>query len=370
MLPKTHPISEKSKGPSASTDTTNRSFFGTRRNAVAAVFLLGLVTHSLYSTSSYSSMLTNVPSAASQKNQMNKTTMATAFLAMEQHLDTEIIAQDTAPKRMKHHNATDSFANKTAPKRMFLLQHSLGKSEPTKKAVGDHEPIRKPVEALASCNNTTVIITSNFIPISPSLAMINKTIQSLHHLQGLCPTSPLIITVDGISIGLRRKHNNTDERLAQYVQALKETYNQDRYTILASNRSIDLTNNVQNAMKHVETEFVYVLQHDMPFVQDINHAAILKTMDEYPDVLRLVRFNLKSNVRRNVETANTCYNEATPVNAINGINLIKTWIWSDNNHLTRKSYYEEMFKLFQERLGRNPRFMEWYMRGAGQTNCS
>jgi hypothetical protein len=45
-------------------------------------------------------------------------------------------------------------------------------------------------------NNTTIIITSNFIPISPSLAMINKTIQSLHHLQGMCPTSPLIITVD------------------------------------------------------------------------------------------------------------------------------------------------------------------------------
>jgi hypothetical protein len=228
---------------------------------------------------------------------------------------------------------------------------------------------KKSFDARASCNDTTVIITSNFIPISPSLAMINKTIQSLHHLQGLCPTSPLIISVDGMNRKLRSKHNNADERLAQYVQALKETYNQDYHTILASNQSIFLTNCVQRAMEKVKTEFVYIIQHDMPFVQDIDHTAILKTMDEYPDVLRLVRFNLRDNIKRGNE-GGTCYNETTPVDAINGINLIKTWIWSDNNHLTRKSYYEELFKLFQERRGYNPNFMEWQMRGEGWQNCT
>jgi hypothetical protein len=323
MLPKTHPIStDEAKGPSATTDATNRgSFFGTYRNIVVMVFLLGLVANSLVSNT-YSRMLAYVPDSTSQKNQMSRSVMATAI---EQTYDAESIAKETIPK--------------------------------------------KSFDARASCNDTTVIITSNFIPISPSLAMINKTIQSLHHLQGLCPTSPLIITVDGMHPRLRSKHNNTDERLAQYVQALKEAYNQDHHTILASNRTIDLTNCVQKAIKQVKTEFVYIIQHDMPFVQDINHAAIVKTMDEYPDVLRLVRFNLRSNEKRNIEDG-TCYNETTPVDAINGINLIKTWIWSDNNHLTRKSYYEEMFRLFQEKLGHNPRFMEWYMRGAGEKNCS
>jgi hypothetical protein len=56
----------------------------------------------------------------------------------------------------------------------------------------------------------------------------------------------------------------------------------------------------------------------------------------------------------------------------NGINFIKTWIWSDNNHLTRKSYYDEMFKLFHDKRGRgnNPRFMEWFMRDEGERNCT
>jgi hypothetical protein len=189
MLPKkTHPISAEEhtakEPPSTSTDTKNRLFFGTRRNVIVMVFLLGLVTKSLVSNT-YSRMLAYVPDYS----------IIMATTAMEQSYDTESIAKEIIPN--------------------------------------------KAVEALA-CNDTTVIITSNFIPIAPSLAMINKTIQSLKHLRGLCPTSPLIITVDGMSPRLRRKNKNADERLAQYVQALKETYNQDHHSISASNRSIDL----------------------------------------------------------------------------------------------------------------------------------
>jgi hypothetical protein len=93
------------------------------------------------------------------------------------------------------------------------------------------------------------------------------------------------------------------------------------------------------------------------------------TMDEYHDVPGIVRFNLRDITRRNMEGANTCYNETTPVDATNGINLIKTWIWSDNNHLTRKSCYEEKFVMYKEKLGHNPLRMEWFMRGVGEKNC-
>jgi hypothetical protein len=256
----------------------------------------------------------------------------------------------------------------TSNRTLSLLDYSPMQIQ---RSLSDRELTEKAVEALACANDTTVIISSNFIPISPSLAMINRTIQSLNNLRGLCPTSPLIITVDGLNRRTRRKHKDADVRLAQYIQALKETYNQDHHTILASKESIELTNNIQHAMYRVKTEFVYIIQHDMPFVQEVNHTALLKTLDEYPDVLRLVRFNLRPNEMREEEKG-TCYNESTPVDAINGINLIKTWIWSDNNHLTRKSYYDEMFKLFHDKRGRgnNPRFMEWYMRAEGERNCT
>jgi hypothetical protein len=231
MPPKTQPMSEESKGPSASTDTKNRTVFDTRKNLIVMVFLFALVANSIVSNI-YSSMLNYAPDSTSPQKEMTESIMA--LERMKQFDDANITAKETVPKKV--------------------------------------------VEALTCTDNTTVIITSNFIPISPSLAMMKRTIQSLHHLRGLCPTSPLIITVDGVDPRLRSKHNNTDERHAQYIQALKDTYNQDHHTIVASNRSVYLTQCVRNAINQVKTEFVYVIQHDMPFVQDINHAAILKTM--------------------------------------------------------------------------------------------
>jgi hypothetical protein len=62
MLPKTQPISEETKGPFGSTDTTNRTFFGfgARRNIVVIVVLLGLVANSLVSNT-YSGCLHMFP---------------------------------------------------------------------------------------------------------------------------------------------------------------------------------------------------------------------------------------------------------------------------------------------------------------------
>jgi hypothetical protein len=98
---------------------------------------------------------------------------------------------------MEQPNDTQINANETAPGRMSLVQHSLG----------DHKPTKKAVEALA-CNDTTVIVTTNVIPSSPSLAMISKVTQSLSHLRSFCPKSQLIIAVDGMREKFRPQHNN------------------------------------------------------------------------------------------------------------------------------------------------------------------
>ena len=162
------------------------------------------------------------------------------------------------------------------------------------------------------CSETTVIITSSFVPISPSLRIINQTIESLKHLHGLCPTSPVIITVDGLNPEiLKRGKRIKKRRMEKYIKALRNTYTEDYHTILVNDRSLMITGNVKSAMDIVQTEFVYVLQHDLPFIRDINHTAIIKTMREYPHDLRLVRFNRRPNMGL-IErmTNNTCYNRA------------------------------------------------------------
>jgi hypothetical protein len=77
MLPETLTIAEATKGPSISTDTTNRTLGTLRKNVVVVVVLLGLVTNSLVSDS-YSRMLAYVPESQSITKTAPNTTVSIA----------------------------------------------------------------------------------------------------------------------------------------------------------------------------------------------------------------------------------------------------------------------------------------------------
>ena len=138
---------------------------------------------------------------------------------------------------------------------------------------------------------TSIIITSNLIPSHPSIAMINETISSLHFLGGLSPTAPLIITVDGLEATAT---NDDHKRLREYVKSLQQTFRQSHITIVASPNFLHLAGNIFKAIDMVRIEFAYVLQHDQPFICEVNHMALIKSMQEYPDYLRIVRFSLRN----------------------------------------------------------------------------
>jgi hypothetical protein len=199
--------------------------------------------------------------------------------------------------------------------------------------------------------NTSIIITTSLIPTHPSLDMINTTIQSIYkHLHGLSPSAPLFIACDGLKESALESDRT---RFEAYVQNLKDSYHGPHETILVGSHSLGILGNVKQAMDLVDTEFVYVIQHDMPFIQPIEHALVIKTMKEYPDVMRLVRFNKSKNRPWRLRNrTDFVWDEETPVNHVNGIHFCKTLKWSDNNHLTRKSYYDEIYPLFGNILSR------------------
>jgi hypothetical protein len=137
--------------------------------------------------------------------------------------------------------------------------------------------------------DTSVIITSSLIPSHPSIEMINKTMHSLKYLSGLSPASPIFIAVDGLPAA-RASTNNT-KRLAQYVALLNSTYaDQSNIAIVPSDVHLHVAGSVNSVLHLVKTKFVYVLQHHFPFRREINHTAIVKSMREYPKILRCVRF--------------------------------------------------------------------------------
>jgi hypothetical protein len=173
--------------------------------------------------------------------------------------------------------------------------------------------------------DTSIVITSSLIPSHPSIQMINHTIQSIHHrLIGLDPNSPLIFVVDGPRLKASEKDR---QKLELYVENLRNHY--PHATVLAALVKRGLTRNVIYALQYVQTKYLYLIQHDLMFIFDIDHNAIVKTMEDYPDLLRIVRFNQYRNVRRHGDQRHKCFGEQSILNNINGIHFTKTGHWSD-----------------------------------------
>ena len=138
--------------------------------------------------------------------------------------------------------------------------------------------------------------------------MLNETITSCFtHLKGLSPHVPIYITVDPLKYrGYKEGREKTwskegkereeeEERLEAYVTALYDQYeNQSNYHILVNTMNVQIGASFAKAVQLLDdskTKFVYYVQHDFKFVDDIDHIALVKTMKEYPNVLRLVRFH-------------------------------------------------------------------------------
>lgn len=187
----------------------------------------------------------------------------------------------------------------------------------------------------------TVIVTTSPIPIHPKIDMIVKVIESI-------PTTninKLIITCDG-------DPNNT-EQYKEYKKSLANYAKQSSLNvqIVESNKQVYLTGNIRNALEHVFTKYILVVQHDFAFTKFIDFASVMNDMDTNP-VIKYVRFNKRSNDEMIICDYKKNFNYYN----LQGRNNVytKTPCWSDNNHLTTLKYYKDTVMP----LCKNVKFME------------
>jgi len=167
-----------------------------------------------------------------------------------------------------------------------------------------------------------------------------------------------LIAVDG----LRPENTQEDHsRFKQYVHNLRSAYNSSHQRIAVANTHLDIGGNINQTLDLIQTRFMYVIQHDLEFIQDVNHSAVIKLMKAYPDSLPLVRFNKRPNLPYSQSDHTSCWGEKN----INGTYFVKTAHWSDNNHLTTVSYYKRMFEMLRM-IKRAP---ENAMQKMGRLNC-
>lgn len=99
-----------------------------------------------------------------------------------------------------------------------------------------------------------------------------------------------------------------------------------------------LAKNLENAFRMVSTEYVIVCQADLPFVEAIPISDLLPLPNEISHLL----FNKNANPER-------IGGVAIGRIKVRGFTLLKTDIWSDNNHLCKTDYYKNVvFPLTRE----------------------
>lgn len=198
---------------------------------------------------------------------------------------------------------------------------------------------------------TAIIVTTNLVPSHPALNMLNETLSSFYLLAGLSPNTQIYITVDQIATGERARVPKGKERaekkelLEKYIHALYHAYEHEpNIHIIVNAVNLHIGGSFSKAISLLDprTQFVYQVQQDFMFITEINHTAIVKTMREYPDTLRLVSFNKRKNFADRFENKNACWNQVDAVNSINGIHFTKTSRWSDNNHFSSVQHYKKI----------------------------
>ena len=174
----------------------------------------------------------------------------------------------------------------------------------------------------------SVIITASFIKSHPSIDFIKYTIESLGYLN-LKEDTPIFLAHD----------YNSSVEYRKYLENLNE-YVKDKpfIKIVIRGKHGGLTFNVRNAFNFINTDYVLIIQHDLPFIRNLEIQDIIYDMQNTPE-LKHIRFNKRSNIKVATDSLNdlfgkqvTCkYNTYT-----------RTPSWSDNNHISRADYYRDL----------------------------
>mmetsp|Transcript_43634 Transcript_43634/g.105236 ORF Transcript_43634/g.105236 Transcript_43634/m.105236 type:complete len:380 (-) Transcript_43634:2746-3885(-) len=227
-------------------------------------------------------------------------------------------------------------------------------------------------EALSSDNNTvinqldtSVMITSNLVPTHPDIGMLQDTIFSLHRFLKKIPfETPIYVVVDGLRP--KELNENNKERRTQYIENVRDhdfaPFTNVQVVPMGEHRF--LAGCVKYALEnYIGTEFLYIIQHDLPFCREVDHLRLLKTMRERPDVLFNVRFRYNNKVSTIGSHCKAYKNMSDfPAEDFNGLSFFWTNFFSDNNHLTTKKYYTYLLSNFRHYRRSMENLISWKSR--------
>jgi len=182
--------------------------------------------------------------------------------------------------------------------------------------------------------DVTICLTAHPVSDHPSITHIRAVIESLVFLEG----------IEGVKILLAHDGNNgaliSDDTYDAYFTALTEYLKTkaENFQILKRNTRGFLVGNLISALEHVDSNFILFVQHDVPFVRELNITSIVQDMGDNP-AMKHVRFNRRYNYLKKVDTkiGNIVWEEYEARNK-----YIKTNAFSACNNISRTDYIYEI----------------------------
>lgn len=197
--------------------------------------------------------------------------------------------------------------------------------------------------------SVSVVVITNLIPTAPGTSVIQQTIGSFQHLKSHSGY-PILIVGDGLRV--RDSLRGERRRWGQYKKNL-EIYFESRADIEFLFRKTwgHISQTLRLALDEITSDYVLVVQHDLPFIRDVNLDEVIHAMECDPG-LKHIRFNLRSNhpagqdamtTRRGgrvVEDRSFFFQQrfGPPPNPLP---LVQTLSWSDNNFVCSTRYLSQ-----------------------------
>lgn len=181
----------------------------------------------------------------------------------------------------------------------------------------------------------TVIITASPVKSHPSIRHIKTTIESLKLLKykesTVFEACPIVLAHDGV------KDSSCIESYEKYLSNLQEYITPfSNMQIVACKEHVCLSGSVRNAFNHVNTTHVLIIQHDLPFIKEIDMYSIQKDVTEN-DWLKHIRFP-KTNYPEGWDLHTSWFGLKRGTASAT---YTQTPCWSDNNHICLTTYYTE-----------------------------
>jgi len=211
----------------------------------------------------------------------------------------------------------------------------------------------------ASLGITTVLTTCCRGNV-PNVDIIRRQFEGLSLSPALL--ARVVIGFDGIDV----KSDNIDGKcrgdcdgdkyrsyISEVIRMAQSRFQSVDYAIAPER--VCLSVNLKNAMRKATTDFVYVCQEDMVLAKPIDVFALIQLMAEVPgiDLVRPAHHGVASDRR---VSDGVCRMDAPKILTISvgGLTFTKSDNFSDQNHITFKSFYDEAVWPYVEEGG----FME------------